>query len=119
MDIVYKEEAYKIIGAGFEVYNEKGFGFHEPVYQECMELELGFQSIPFIPQKELSLEYKGHALKQKYIPDILCFGKIVRRILPPISSMTSCASGPVSFNTDTKIINRIFLPQCHLAIMIW
>ncbi len=94
MDIVYKEEAYKIIGAGFEVYNEKGFGFHEPVYQECMELELGFQSIPFIPQKELSLEYKGHALKQKYIPDILCFGKIVVE-LKAVSALTDEHRGQV------------------------
>ena len=69
MDVVYKEESYKIIGVGFEVYNEKSFGFHEPVYQECMELELGFQSIPFQPQQELGLEYKGHLLKQKYIPE--------------------------------------------------
>lgn len=56
MEIVYKEESYKIIGACFEVYNEKGFGFHEPVYQECMELELGFKAIAFQPQKELRLE---------------------------------------------------------------
>ena len=77
MEIIYKEESYKIIGAAFEVYNEKGFGFHEPVYQECMELELGFQSIPFAAQHELGLEYKGHPLKQKYIPDILCYGKVV------------------------------------------
>jgi GxxExxY protein len=77
MEIIYKEESYKIIGAAFEVYNEKGFGFHEPVYQECMELELGFQTIPFQPQQELRLEYKGHPLKQKYIPDIRCYGKVV------------------------------------------
>jgi GxxExxY protein len=58
-----------------EVYNEKGFGFHEAVYQECLELELGFQSVPFDSQKELCLEYKGHPLEQTYIPDLICFGK--------------------------------------------
>jgi len=77
MSIIYKDESYKIIGACFEVYNEKGFGFHEAVYQECLELELGFQSISFQSQKELSLEYKGHSLEQKYIPDLLCLDKIV------------------------------------------
>ena len=34
-EIIYKNESYAIIGACFEVYNEKGCGFLEPVYQEC------------------------------------------------------------------------------------
>ena len=33
-EIIYKEESYAIIGACFKVYNEKGCGFLEPVYQE-------------------------------------------------------------------------------------
>jgi len=33
-EIIYKEESYAIIGACFKVYNEKGRGFLEPVYQE-------------------------------------------------------------------------------------
>ena len=35
-EIIYKQESYAIIGACFEVYNEKGCGFLEPVYQECL-----------------------------------------------------------------------------------
>jgi len=31
--ILYKEESYKIVGACFEVYREKGCGFLEGVYQ--------------------------------------------------------------------------------------
>ena len=33
--IIYKDESYKIMGACFEVYKEKGCGFAEPVYQKC------------------------------------------------------------------------------------
>jgi hypothetical protein len=33
-EIIYKEESYAIIGACFKVYNEKGRGFLQPVYQE-------------------------------------------------------------------------------------
>jgi len=36
----FKAESYRIIGACFEVYREKGYGFLEPVYRECMEIEL-------------------------------------------------------------------------------
>jgi len=34
--IIYRDESYKIIGACFEVYKEKGCGFLEAVYQECL-----------------------------------------------------------------------------------
>jgi hypothetical protein len=33
-EIIYKEESYAIIGVCFKVYNEKGRGFLQPVYQE-------------------------------------------------------------------------------------
>jgi GxxExxY protein len=80
MPLLFEEETYKIIGACFEVYKEKGCGFLEAVYQECLEIELGLQEIPFIPQAELALWYKGKPLKQKYQPDFICFGKIVVEI---------------------------------------
>ncbi len=34
--IIYREESYQIVGACFEVYTEKGNGFLEAVYQECL-----------------------------------------------------------------------------------
>ncbi len=42
-----QEETYQILGVCFEVTHEKGCGFTEPVYQECLEIELGLKSIPF------------------------------------------------------------------------
>ena len=59
------------------MYREKGCGFLEPVYQECLELELRLQGVPFVPQKPLPLEYKGTPLRCKYEPDFLCYDKIV------------------------------------------
>ena len=80
MDVLYKEESYKIMGACFEVYKEKGCGFVEHVYQECLSLELTIQGIPFGEQIELALEYKGRPLKQSYKPDFICYEKIVVEI---------------------------------------
>lgn len=76
-DIVLKEESYRIMGACFEVYKEMGCGFLEGVYQECMELELALRRIPFEPQQELELRYKGAVLVKKYIPDFICFGSVI------------------------------------------
>ncbi len=76
-DFLHKDETYKIIGACFEVYKEKGCGFLEPVYQECLEFELGLQDIPFAAKQPLRLTYKNHPLKHSYEPDLICFDKIV------------------------------------------
>jgi len=78
--ILHKEEAYKIIGACFEVYKQKGCGFTEPLYQECLQIELSLQEIPFVAQPQLELEYKGSILTQFFKPDFICFGKIIVEI---------------------------------------
>jgi GxxExxY protein len=77
MELLYKDESYRIIGACFELYKDKGNGFVEPVYQECLELEFGLQGIPFSAQATLRLSYKGQELKQRYIPDFMCYEKII------------------------------------------
>ncbi|MGC2237174.1 MAG: GxxExxY protein [Pyrinomonadaceae bacterium] len=85
-DIVYKEESYKIIGACFEVYKQKGCGFSEAVYQECLAIEFELQKIPCIAQPKIQLEYKGRILKQYFQPDFVCYEKIIVEIkaLPAI-----------------------------------
>jgi len=79
-DIVLKEESYAIIGACFEVYKEKGNGFLESVYQECLAMELGERAVPFEEKPRLGLSYKGRPLKQHYEPDFLCHGEIILEI---------------------------------------
>lgn len=76
-EIVYREESYKIMGACFEVYKEKGCGFTESVYQECLQIEFQRQGIPFVAQSILELEYKGTKLQQYFKPDVVCFGSII------------------------------------------
>jgi GxxExxY protein len=76
-ELIYREESFRIIGACFEVYKDKGCGFHEPIYQECLGIEFGLQEIPAIPKPGLTLEYKGRKLEQQYFPDFVCFGKII------------------------------------------
>ena len=75
--IIFREEAYAIQGAIFEVYREMGNGFLEAVYQECLERELNYRRIPYISQEILALSYKGELLKQKFFPDLICYNKII------------------------------------------
>jgi GxxExxY protein len=80
MEIILKQESYAIIGACFEVYNEKGPGFLEPVYQECLEIELELRGIPFLSKPQLRLTYKDRILQKTYQPDVTCFDSVIVEI---------------------------------------
>ena len=80
MGLVLEQETYKILGACFEVYKDKGCGFLEAVYHECLEIEMSLQQLPFLRQAELQLVYKGRILKQRYIPDFICFDQVILEI---------------------------------------
>lgn len=86
-NLVYGDESYRIMGACFDVYKEIGCGFLEAVFQECLELEFGDQSIPFLAKSKLALSYKGRPLKQTYSPDFICYGKIIVE-LKAVSALT-------------------------------
>jgi GxxExxY protein len=78
--LIYKDEVFAIMGAAFEVHNQMGHGFTEPVYQELLELELTSRGIPFEAQKEIHIHYKGKPIKQTYRADFLVYGKIIIEI---------------------------------------
>lgn len=85
--LIYRSESYLIRGACFEVYKDKGCGFLEAVYQECLEIEFEKAGVAFAAQPKLELEYKGQKLKTHYFPDFVCFGRIVVE-LKAVSELT-------------------------------
>jgi GxxExxY protein len=76
-EFLYKDEAYVIQGAIFEVYRTLGCGFLEAVYQQALEVELTQRNIPFVSQAEIGVEYKGVKLDQSYRADLVCYDKII------------------------------------------
>jgi GxxExxY protein len=78
--LIHADETHALLGACFEVYKEKGCGFLEAVFHECLELEFAERGVPFRAQAPLQLMYKGHPLRQTYQPDFLCFDKIILEI---------------------------------------
>jgi|SRR5581483_3977447 GxxExxY protein len=108
-DLLFKDEVYKIVGAAMEVYNEKGVGFLEEVYQECLEIELETRGIPFVSQKELPLYYKGRLLKKKYRADFVCYDKIVVEIK---------ALERLSTNEEAQILNYLKATKLEVGVLI-
>lgn len=78
--IVFENESYAIMGACFEVYKNKGCGLTEPIYQECLEIEFDFLELAAVAHPQLPVTYRGRTLKHHFVPDFICFGKIILEI---------------------------------------
>src|SRR6266536_1357113 len=125
VELIYKDESYAIIGACFNVYKDKGCGFHEPVYHECLEIELEFQEIPFLSKPPQTLQYRGRTLVQKFSPDFICYDKIIVEIKAVSElidehraqrlnylSATRCKLGlPVNFGPYPRMEYELLLPR--------
>jgi GxxExxY protein len=108
-DIIHKDESYKIMGACYEVYKEKGCGFLEQVYQECLRKEFALQKIPFREKPRLNIYYKGEPLKQYYEPDFLCYEKVIVEIK---------AVEKINDNFKAQVINYLKSTGLHLGILV-
>jgi GxxExxY protein len=116
---IYKDEGYKLMGAAFEVYNDRGYGLGEEIYQECMEIELEIRGLPFHAKQELACFYKGRQLRKRYVPDLFVFGCVVAE-LKAVSQLTP--------EHDAQLINYLRLTRqpvgylinfCHKDTLEW
>jgi len=76
-NLIYKEEAYKIIGKCFEVHNSLGPGFLEIVYKDALEYEFKKAGIPFEREKKYEVHYKDLILPHKFYADFVVYDKII------------------------------------------
>jgi GxxExxY protein len=102
-------QTYAIIGAAMEVHRHLGCGFLEPVYQEAMAIELAVRSIPFMPQHECPIDYKGHRRETYYKPDFICFGEVVVELK---------ALGRLSSVEEAQVINYLKVTGFHTGLLI-
>lgn len=107
--LIHQAETHAILGACFQVYNDKGCGFHEPVYQECLEIEFEIQKIPFVAQKELGLSYRNRRLKQTFRMDFLCYDRIVVE-LKAVSALAD--------EHRAQVLNYLNASGCPVALLI-
>ena len=88
---------------------DMGCGFAEPVYQECMEMELADRSVPVEAQKEMNISYKGRRLKKTYLADFVAFGKIIVE-LKALDKLTS--------REESQVINYLKASGLKVAVLI-
>jgi len=76
-EIIYKKESYEITRSIYDVYNILGNGFLESIYHEALEHELNRRGIPFVSKPEIKIHYRDIILQHTFIPDIVCYDKII------------------------------------------
>jgi len=108
-ELIYKEESYAIVGACMVVYKDKGCGFLEPVYHECLAIELEFRGIPFLSKPPQTLQYRGRTLFQTFSPDFLCYEKIILEI-KAVSSLVD--------EHRAQILNYLSATNCELGLLV-
>lgn len=108
-ELLYKDEAYAIQGAVYEVYRTLGNGYKEEVYQQCLEHELTLREIPYESKKELRIFYKGEPIEKTYIPDLWCYNAI---------SVELKAVGTITSEHLAQIDNYLKLTKCRLGLLV-
>jgi len=109
MGLLYRDEAYQIVGAAMEVYNTLKHGFLEAVYQESFAWEMKHRGIPFQEQRAIHLRYKGVQLRQTYVADFLAYDKIIIEI-KAIKRLT-----PVE---EAQLLNYLKATRLELGLLI-
>jgi GxxExxY protein len=106
MELMYKTESYAIVGACMSIYKEKGCGFLEPVYHECLEIEFALQAIPFLSKPP---QYRRHTLVQTFSPDFLCYDKIILEIK---------AVSALADEHRAQVLNYLSATGCKLGLLV-
>jgi GxxExxY protein len=85
VELIYKEESYKIIGACLSVHKKLGSGFLESVYSEALEMEFKKTEIPYFREKKLPVFYDDVKLKNTLLPTLSVLNQLFWNLKPPNS----------------------------------
>jgi GxxExxY protein len=107
--LIYKEESYAVIGACMAVYKDKGCGFLEPVYDECLAIEFELRGIPFVSKPLQTLQYRGRTLVQAFAPDFLCYDQIILEIK---------AASALADAHRAQVLNYLSATGCRLGLLV-
>jgi GxxExxY protein len=77
VDLLFKEEVYRIVGICMHIHKTLGMGLKEINYKDAIQIDLLEQYIPFEREKQFNVKYKGQTLRHPYFADFLVFDSII------------------------------------------
>jgi len=108
-DLIFKEEAYKIIGISMEVHRSLGRGFSEIVYKDALEYEFNRNNILYEREKKYKIKYHDIILPHYYYADFVVFDKIILEV--------KCVSAIVDEHIN-QTLNYLAVSKCKLGLIV-
>jgi GxxExxY protein len=109
MELIYKQEAYDIIGVCMDVHNQLGGGFLEIVYKDALEYEFQKANIPYTREKEYAVHYKDIVLPHRFYADFIVMDKIILEV-KAVSNLTD--------EHTAQAINYLAISKNKLALLV-
>jgi GxxExxY protein len=107
--VIYKEEAYGIIGKCMDVHTELGNGFLEIVYKDALEYVFRQSDIEYQREKEYSVKFKDIILPHRFYADFVVLDKIILEV--------KCC-GALGSEHLAQAINYLKVSGCSLALLV-
>ena len=108
MDLIFKDEFYKIKKTCIEVRKRLGNGFLEKVYEKALLIELKMLGLEVETQKKILVYYRENIVGE-YIADIVVNGEIIIEL--------KCAERLNEFH-KAQLLNYLKATKIELGILI-
>ncbi len=109
MDLIYKEESYRIVGACMKIHKSLGKGFKEVVYTDAMEIEFKNKGIGYEREKKFNIAYEGVVLPHQFVADYFVFNSII---------VEAKATSVIHSDAFRQTLNYLKASQIKLGILI-
>ena len=76
-ELLYKEEAFKLVGICMEIHRQPGKGYDEAAYMDALAVDLMRTDTPFSREKRYEITYKNVVLPHNYKADFVVWDKIL------------------------------------------
>ncbi len=109
VELIFKNEAYKIIGICMEVYRILGRGFSEIVYKDALEYEFKKNNVLYEREKKYQITYKEKILSHYYYADFIVMDKIILEL--------KCVSS-IADEHINQTLNYLAVSKCKLGLIV-
>lgn len=77
--MLHEDLTKRVIGCAMRVHSELKSGFQEKIYQTALEIELRFNNISFVAEREMDIFYRNQIIGKRRV-DFLIENKIIVEI---------------------------------------
>ena len=108
MDVLMREEVYRIVRAALAVLNGIGHGLHEKPYENALVVELLADGIPVEQQRRFPVRYRDVQVSE-YVPDLIAFGSVI---------IDTKVIDHITDHERGQMINYLRITKCQVGLIL-